>query len=330
MPSEAENAPQGIYTPEMQAELARMATLITEEVDFSRPPDAAMRALDESNNAIWNIDLPVVASVRHVRVDADETLGACACDAIIYTPENAGPGVIFYIHGGGWALMSLATHDRLMRDLSIEARMTLIGIHYRLAPENPYPAGLLDVISAFRRVLSHRTELGLPPNGPVIIAGDSAGANLAMAMMLHEIDAGQALPAGALLFYGVYGVDFDTPSYHAYADGHRLTTAIMRQFWDWYVPVESDRENPLAAPLKAGDAQFRALPPLFLLAAEMDPLASDTDELKRRLDSIGRNDELLVEPGVIHGFMQMTAVLHAARRGMRRAGVAATRFAATA
>lgn len=329
MPSEAENSPRGTYTPEMQAELTRMATLITEEVDFMRPPDAAMRALDERNNAIWNMDLPALASVRQIRVDADKTQGAWACDAIIYTPENTGRGIIFYIHGGGWALMNLATHDRLMRDLSIEARMTLIGVHYRLAPENPYPASLLDVISAFRRVLSHRGELGLP-DGPVIVAGDSAGANLAMAMMLHEIGTGQALPCGALLFYGAYGVDFDTPSYHAYADGHRLTTAIMRQFWDWYVPVESDRASPLAVPLAAGDAQLRALPPLFLLAAEMDPLASDTDELKRRLDSIGRNDELHVEPGVIHGFMQMTAVLDAARRGVRQAAAAASRFVAKA
>lgn len=329
MPSEAENAPQGTYTLEMQAELVRMRTLITEEVDLSRPPDAEMRALDERNNAIWNIDLPTMAAVRHVRIDADGMHGACACDAIIYTPEKPGPGVIFYIHGGGWALMNLATHDRLMRDLSIEARMTLIGVHYRLAPENPYPAGLLDVISAFRRVLSHRAELGLP-DGPVIIAGDSAGANLAMATMFHEINAGKALPVGALLFYGAYGVDFERPSYRTYAEGHRLTTAIMRQFWDWYVPTEGDRESPLAVPLRANDAQLCALPPLFLLAAEMDPLASDTDALKQRLDSIGRNDELLVEPGVIHGFIQMTAVLRAARRGVCRAALAATRFADSA
>lgn len=319
--------PLGAYTAEMQAELDRLATLISEEVDFSRAPDAAMRALDERNSAVWNIDPPPVASVRHVRISADEALDAAPCDAVIYTPENAGHGVIFYVHGGGWALNNLATHESLMRALCNETRMTLVGVHYRLAPENPYPAALMDVISAFRRIVSCPTEFGLP-EGPVVIAGDSAGANLAMATMLHEIGAERPLPAGALLFYGVFGADFDTLSYRAYADGHRLTTAIMRRFWDWYIANEARRDDPLAAPLKASDAQLRALPPLFLLAAEMDPLASDSYDLKRRLDGLGRDDALIVEPGVIHGFMQMTAVLEAARKGMRAAGRAANRFVA--
>ena len=330
-PGDAHTTETGTYTAEMQVEVERLGRLITKTVDLTRPPDAASRKLDTDNcNTVWNIDLPEVASVRRLTISADDSIDAVACDAVVYEPiQGGGEGLIFYVHGGGWAYMDLKTHERLMRVLCNEARMTLIGVHYRLAPENPFPAGLKDVVSAFRKVLSSRAELGLP-EGPVIIAGDSAGGNLAMATMLHEIDAGRALPAGALLFYGVYGADFETPSYKAYADGHGLTESIMRQLWDWYVPEEVARRNPLVAPIMASDAQLRALPPLFLVVAEIDPLASDTLNLKKRLDAFGRTDTLLVEPGVIHSFILMTAVLNAARRATNEAAKAAIQFIAAA
>ncbi len=319
----------GRYTLEMQAEMDRLAKLAPEAVDFTCPPDEAARQADEAINAVWNIDQPEVAMVRHLQIPADISLQAAACEAVVYTPADAGEGLIFFVHGGGWAFCNLATHERFMRVLCNEARKTVVGVHYRPAPENPFPAGLNDVVSAFRHVLSARSALGLP-GGPVVMAGDSAGANLALAAMLHELEAGREGPVGALLFYGVFGADFETPSYKAYADGHMLTEAIMRQIWDWYIPSEVARRNPLAAPLMATDEQLRALPPLFLLVAEIDPLASDTYNLKKRLDALGRSDVLWVEPGVVHGFLQMTAVLEAARRATGQAAAAAKRFIAAA
>jgi acetyl esterase len=331
MPSSDESqalAPGG-FTTEMQAELDRLATILTEAVDFSRPPDDAARKLDERNNAVWNVDLPVVARVRHFRIEPDPLLGAVPCEAVAYEPEGAGDGMIFFVHGGGWAFMNLTTHERFMRALCSEARKTVVGVHYRLAPENPFPAGLKDVVSALRAVFSSRAELGLP-EGPVVIAGDSAGANLATAAMLHEFDAGRELPDGALLFYGVLGADFETSSYKAYGEGYVLTEAIMRQLWNWYAPDDATRRNPLANPARATDVQLRALPPLFLLVAELDPLASDTFNLKKRLDELGRSDTICVEKGVIHGFLQMTAMLEAARRATKQAAEAANEFMARA
>jgi acetyl esterase len=320
----------GTYTTEMQAEIERISSLLTEGVDFTRPPDEAARQLDERNNAIWNIDLPDVKSVRHLKIPSDPSeSGAAACEAVVYEPENAGEGLILYVHGGGWAFMNLATHDRLMRLLCNESRKTVVGVHYRLAPENPYPAGLKDIVSAFRTILSSRADYGLP-KGPVVIAGDSAGGNLAMALMLHEIDAERELPAGALLFYGVFGADFDTPSYKTYAEDHLLTSAIMQQLWDWYVPDREARTDPHAAPLAATDDQLCALPPLLLVVAEMDPLASDSYILHSRLTELGRHDQMIVEPGVVHGFLQMTAVMEAARGAVRQAGLAVNRFMAAA
>jgi acetyl esterase len=101
----------------------------------------------------------------------------------------------------------------------------------------------------------------------------------------------------------------------------------MRRYWDWYAP-EVVRAEPLVAALAASDAELAELPPLFLLAAGIDPLLSDTLELARRLAALGRDDDLVVVPGVIHGFLQMTNALEPARAALRRAGDAARRLIA--
>jgi acetyl esterase len=315
----------GRHTAEMEAELTRLEHAVTEAVDFDHPPDDHAREVDERINAVWNFDIPEVGSVLQIRLSPEPSLDAAACDAVIYTPKAPTRGVIFFIHGGGWAFCNLRTHERFMRVLCNAAGKTLVGVHYRLAPEHPYPAALNDVVSAFRSVLASRDSLGLP-EGPIVVAGDSAGGNLALALMFHEMAAGRELPAGGLLFYGVFGRDFTTPSYRQYPDGELLTEAVMRRLWAWYDPSELAKDDPLAVPLLASDEQLSRLPPLFLLAAEMDPLASDTIKLKTRLDELGRSDILLVEPGVVHGYLQMTATLEAARRSTAAAADAAREF----
>lgn len=314
-----------VYTEEMRAELDRIAILAPEKVDFGRPPDIRARKVDADLNALWNIDLPSVASVRRLTLPGDASIGAADCEAVLYEPVGADEGLILFVHGGGWAFMDLDTHERFMRQLCNDASTAVIGVHYRLAPENPFPAALKDVVSALRQVLGSGSFHGLP-SGPVVIAGESAGANLALAAMLHEIDAGRDLPAGGLLLNGVFGADFETTSYRTYAEGHVLTRQIMRQLWDWYLPDAARRSDPLAAPNLASDDQLRELPPLFLVAAEIDPLASDSLILKDRLDAIGREDGLWLERGVIHSFLQMTAVLEAARRAVGAAAAAARQF----
>jgi acetyl esterase len=144
--------------------------------------------------------------------------------------------------------------------------------------------------------------------------------------MLHEAALGRPLPAGGLLFYGVFDADFDTPSHRRFAQGPGLTTPKMRRYWDWYAPDDTKRRDPLTAPLKASDDLLSALPPLFLLAAGIDPLLSDTLSLSARLQALGRCDPVTVVPGVVHGFLQMTTVLAAARQAVADTGRAARRL----
>ena len=209
------------------------------------------------------------------------------------------------------------------------AGMPVLVPDYRLAPENPYPAGLTDVVACLRAAFAATKEAGIV-GGPLIVAGDSAGANLALAALLHEQR--QAVPtavAGALLFYGNYALDFGTPSYLAFENGPGLTRARMQRYWAWYPAAGADLSgDPLACPLAADDGALMALPPLYLMAGGVDPLLSDTLKLHQRLQALGRKETVTVVPGVVHGFLQYTIDLAAAREALAAAGIAARTMAA--
>ncbi|SNB76660.1 acetyl esterase [Arboricoccus pini] len=275
----------------------------------------AGRALAEETNRRWNVDLPPLALVRHLKIQANDELGTPTLAARLFAPANA-HGVLLYVHGGGWAFCSLATHERAMRLLALASGMAVVGVAYRLAPEHPFPVPLLDTVAAWR-ALSDGQIVG---GGPYAIGGDSAGANLALAAMLHEQREGRVLPRLALLYYGVYANDHSTPSHRAYGRGFGLTTQGMERYWAWYIPDASNRANPLASPLLAEDAALAGLPPLWLNAAGLDPLASDSLLLAARLRDLGRDDPIVLHAGVLHGFMQQATVVTEGRQAFQMSG----------
>lgn len=275
------------------------------------------RALSERTNERWNEELPPMEEVRSFEVPAEGDLGTPELKARLYRPAGA-RGLILYLHGGGWATCSMRTHERCMRMLATEAGATVVGVDYRLAPEHAFPAPLKDCVAAWRCI--RRMPAAAAKGAWTAVAGDSAGANLALGLMLHEQAQGRSTPDAGLLFYGVYTDDASSEAHRRLGDGRfGLSTAKMNRYWDWYAPRGEDRASPLAAPLKASDAELAALPPLYLNAAGLDPLFGDTLALARRLDALGRNDRLVVQEGVIHGFMQMTIALQEARAAIRAA-----------
>lgn len=305
-------------SPEMRLVLDRLAVEDAGLPDPTLLPPADGRALAARGNARWNVDLPPMA--RIATLDARRADGA-AMPVRLLVPPQARPGLILHIHGGGWAFCSTETHERATRLLALAAGVAVASFDYRLAPEHPFPAGLDDCVTLWRGIVAG-TVAGLPP-GPLAVAGDSAGANLALALMLHEQRQGRRLPDLGLLFYGVYAADFETPSYRRYAEGPGLTRAKMMRYWDWYAPPgQVSRTDPLVAPLHADDPSLAALPPLYLNAAQVDPLESDSALLHARLAALGRRDRFRLHEGVAHGFMQMTTRLAAARTAIAEAGEA--------
>ena len=317
-----------VLSPEMAALLARVAAETGPQVDPTTLPPAEGRALSDEGNRRWNVDLPEMAEIAEAWIAADEVLGSAPVRVKVLTPPDHGAGAVIFVHGGGFAFCSPETHERCARALALECGLPVLLPDYRLAPEHPYPAGLMDVIATIRNVFSVSRPFGVAA-GPLILSGDSAGANLALAAMLHEQRAGRPATAGALLFYGTYAGDFQTESYRDFENGPGLTTAKMQRYWQWYAGGRDVKDDPLACPLLASDEALAVLPPLHLMAAGVDPLLSDTLALHGRLARLGRAETVTVVPGVTHGFLQNTLDLSAAREALAAAGAAARQMIAS-
>lgn len=323
----AHQADPGIVSPQMQALMEKVMAETGPLPDATLLPPAEGRALSERLNQRWNVDLPPMASDTEVWIAADTKLGSASCRMRILTPENASKGAVLFVHGGGFAFCSPETHERCARVLANETGMAVAMPDYRLAPEHPFPAGLLDVVACLRALLAGSVN-GVSA-GPVLVSGDSAGANLALAAILHQQANGHALPDGGLLFYGNFSADLIGDSYVRFKNGPGLTTAKMGRYWAWYAGDGAIDSDPFACPLVASDEALSRLPPLYLIAAGVDPLFSDTVALHARLTNLGRTDDIEIVPGVTHGFLQNTNELEAAREALRSAGRAARRMTKT-
>lgn len=279
--------------------------------DFRTMPVAEVRALSDAGYIAWNSGAPAVPVHTFTIPGAPHPMRARLFYPVEGDVANGKPlPLIVYVHGGGWTFGSVDTHDGIMRTLAIATGAAVLGFDYRLAPEYPFPAPLNDTLAAITYALSG--ELG-----PAVdvrrwaLAGDSAGANLALAAMLARRNAGEALPAVAALFYGCYALDFDTESYRQFGEGYLLTRAGMRWYWRNYIGDVFDTSDTLAVPL---DTDLAGLPPLYLTSAGLDPLAEDTRRLARRLAAASvahRHDHA---PGVVHGCLRMSRSLGAAQR----------------
>ncbi|MBB3594064.1 acetyl esterase [Rhizobium sp. BK529] len=315
----APGADISLLSPEMAALLARVAAEDGPLPDVTTLLPTEGRVQSEKTNRRWNLDLPPMESAREIWIEPDATLGSARIRIRLLVPRAKIPGTLLFVHGGGFAFCSPETHERCARVLAQETGMAVLVPDYRLAPEHPYPAGLMDVIACLRKLQSSPDIFGVEA-GPIVIAGDSAGANLALAAILHEQQqADRPVLAGALLFYGTFARDFTTPSYRAFAEGPGLTRGKMQRYWQWYVGDRDVGHDPLACPLTASDDALAALPPLHLMAAAVDPLLSDTLILHQRLQSLGRSETVTVTPGVTHGFLQNTIDLAAAREALSAA-----------
>jgi acetyl esterase len=221
----------------------------------------------------------------------------------VYRPAGATgilPVVVFF-HGGGFVVCTLETHDPYCRALATEARVTVVSVDYRLAPEHKFPAGVEDSLAATEWVLAHAEELG-GDDGKVFVAGDSAGATLATVVALMLRDRGEAgRLAGQILLYPVAGYyDPPTVSYVEMAEGYGLTRKGMIWFWDHYLNHKDEAFDYRAAPLLA--PSLRGLPRAFVVTAEYDVLRDEGQAYARRMEADGVDVTHEFVQGMNHGF----------------------------
>lgn len=201
--------------------------------------------------------------------------------ARVYDPGTPAPraGVVF-LHGGGWVLGDLDTHDGPCRALCNRAGAVVVSVEYSKAPEHPFPAGLDDAWAALGWVVANAASLGLRPDR-ILVAGESAGANLAAVVAVRARDAELALCAQVLV-YPVTNADLGSESYERYGNGYGLTVADMRWFLDQYAAGQ-DRFQPEISPLRA--TRLHGVCAAYVVTCEFDPLRDDgvryVDRLRR-------------------------------------------------
>ena len=227
-------------------------------------------------------------------------------DYRLYRPGTDGPHpVVVYFHGGGWVLGDHTTDDAFCRDLCVRSGTVLVSVNYRHAPEARFPAAADDGFAAVSWVADHAIELGGIP-GQLVVAGWSAGANVAAVACQTARDAGGPEIAGQLLLTPVTDCDLENGSYTENADGYVLTKPLMEWFWDYYADADQ-RADPKASPIKA--SSLADLPPAFIVTAEFDPLRDEGQAYAAALQAAGVPVEELRARGHTHTSITMVGVV---------------------
>lgn len=275
------------------------------------PVDEAREEIAREARLARHRPLPV-DRVERLRIPTAH--GAMRARLYAQRPPPEAPPLLVYLHGGGWVLCDLDTHDDLCRFLAREAGVVVLSVDYRRAPENPFPAALEDALSAFQFAIENAAGMGADP-GAVAVGGDSAGGNLAAALSQLARAGGGPMPAFQLLLYPVTDLSAKRRSYSLFRDGFFLTERQMDWYRDHYLPDSGAALDPRASPLLADD--LSGLPPAYIATAGFDPLRDEGEEYARRLREVGVAVGLRRHSGLVHGFANMATIGRASVPAMR-------------
>ena len=242
------------------------------------------------------------------------TDGVLDCGLAVRTYEqDAGAPTFVFLHGGGWAVGDLDTHDHLCRRLCVHAGWRVVSVDYPLAPEHPCPAPQEGVLAAFREIRAAVVAAG-GDGARVAVGGDSAGGHLS-AVLCHQLAAaGEAQPGLQVLIYPATDLRRLTASYRSLAQGYLLTAEDIAWFLEQYQPP--DVSAPAVSPLLAPD--LTGLAPAVVATAGFDPLRDEGEAYARRLGDAGVWVKHLDETAMVHGYAQLDGVLPGADAALGR------------
>ena len=282
--------------------------------EFSELGHVAVREMCET--MLLPFDAGALASVEDTLVPVNTST---SISARIYKPLDKGPfPLIVYFHGGGWTIGSPNTHDPICRALCVWARAIVVSVHYRLSPEFPFPVPLEDCYQATVWAQQHANEMNADASC-LIVAGDSAGGNLAAAVCLLARDRdmqGDSVPDihHQLLFYPITDANFETLSYKENAVGYLLRRSDMQWFWDQYINNPQERRNAYASPLQA---ELGNLPAATVITAQYDTLRDEGNAYAQKLRAAGVKVTHREIPGMIHGFIGFAALVDKGREVLK-------------
>lgn len=301
-------------TPQMRSVTERM-------VRAGRPPlhtltPVQARAAYELGAGVLEVPKAVLARVEDLHIPARD--GARLPARLYASATRPGLPLLLYLHGGGFTIGSIATHDVLCRELARLAGCMVLSIDYRLAPEHPFPTASNDAWDALAWLAANAARLGADP-ARLAVGGDSAGGTLAAVNAILARDAGLPLALQLLIYPGTTAHQ-DTPSHTEFAHGPVLDRAAIGWFFDQYIPSRAEREDWRFAPLLAPDVDGVA--PAWIGLAECDPLVDEGVAYGDKLRAAGVAVDLEIYQGVTHEFIKMGRAIPEARRAHQDAACA--------
>lgn len=280
-------------------EEARLASAASRRVLQPDPPEVAEVA-----------ELTCPGPAGPVRLRRYRGLGAA--------PDRHLPCLLF-LHGGGWVIGDLESHDQVCRSLANHLGAMVIAVEYRLAPEARFPAALEDAAAALRFLHADAASLGVDP-ARIAVGGDSAGGNLAAVLALMGRDGSVPAPCFQMLLYPVTDVAAEAGSYRRIVQGYVLNAATMRWFIGHYVPAAAQLPDWRASPLRA--ASLAGVAPAFVMTCGHDPLCDEGIAYAKRLDLEGVNVTHLHVADQMHAYITMGKFIPASDLTLRQAAAA--------
>lgn len=287
-------------TPETQGLLAML--------EEAGGPDISEQTPEEARVAIAGFAAMQAGAPEPARVE-DRTVPGPAGDIPIRVYASAGDNlpVVMYFHGGGWVLGDIESHDGTCKQLLAElGEAAVVSVHYRLAPEDKYPAAADDCYAASAWVAENGAEIGVD-GSRMAVCGDSAGGNLSAVVSQMARDKGGPAIAAQVLHVPVTDHNYSYPSYTENAEGMLLTRASMVWFWDHYLPSADAGQEAYASPIKASD--LSGLPPALIQTAEFDPLRDEGEAYGSAIEAAGGDVTVHRYDGVVHDPFMMFAVI---------------------
>jgi acetyl esterase len=300
--------------PEIATFVERLSAAWAEHPPFETLPIEEARRVAEQVREPWRKNGPQMARTTEYLVPTS----AGPLRTRLYDPGLESPApTLIYLHGGGFILFSLDTHDRLMREYAAAGRFAVLGVDYPLSPEARYPKALDDIVELVDWLQEHGpADLGVDPER-LAIGGDSAGGNLSVATALRLRDRGVAdRLKGLLLNYGAFAAHCSDEAEERFGGaGAVLQRAEMKHYYASYLGADGlAQPDPYAMPLLA---DLHGLPPAFLTIPECDLLAEQSHEMKARMEAAGVDVTAVVYAGATHSFLEAMSVAELARRAIR-------------
>lgn len=269
----------------------------------------------------WRIHTLITAEMRSVEDRAIPSRAGGAIPVRIYRPnvESDAPlPVLVYFHGGGFIFASIEAIDRAVRLIANEARVIVVSVDYRLAPEHPYPAAHDDAEDAFLWVRANAASFGGDP-ARIGVGGDSAGGHLSVVTALRQIAAGRPTPAQLLLYYPAVTMAREDRSYELFGNGYGLDIPFIEAVTQMTFPDATMRARPEASPLSAPSLQ--GMPPTILVTAGFDPLRDQGRRFAERLEAEGGGATYRNYPGLTHSFLNWSGSIEEAGAAARETAI---------